>query len=73
MAQCLCESRRRSLSDGSNDGDGTWQRFADFYKRRFTRIVPVYVAVICGSLSIGRTVFLDSDFEKLRDDMVVHL
>jgi peptidoglycan/LPS O-acetylase OafA/YrhL len=42
----------------------------DFYRRRFNRIVPSAAAVLCGAIGIGRCLFLDSDFARLRVDLV---
>uniref|UniRef100_A0A914HJ75 Acyltransferase 3 domain-containing protein n=1 Tax=Globodera rostochiensis TaxID=31243 RepID=A0A914HJ75_GLORO len=44
-------------------------KLAQFYTRRIKRIVPIYVAIIYGTLSVSRTIMLDSDFQKARVDM----
>uniref|UniRef100_A0A183BU72 Acyl_transf_3 domain-containing protein n=1 Tax=Globodera pallida TaxID=36090 RepID=A0A183BU72_GLOPA len=44
-------------------------KLLQFYTRRIKRIVPIYIAIIYGTLSVSRTIMLDSDFQKARVDM----
>ncbi|KAL3092532.1 hypothetical protein niasHS_007741 [Heterodera schachtii] len=66
MAVCLANFSGKCCGAKS---DKIRNKLFQFYARRVKRIVPMYVAVICGTLSVSRTIMLDSDFQKARFDM----